>query len=125
MKAIRKKGPFETIPFTRGSDLGPGSVVVVGTIVGVDTHGGLNGTDGALDIEGTFSIEKVTEVSFTVGETVYWNTTADPQTPGVAETGAVTATTSDHVLGICTEPTSNDDDTHVTVSLEQYVAPTS
>lgn len=125
MKAIRRKGPFHSIPFTRGSDLDPGSVVVVGTIAGVDTHGGDNGTDGELDIGGTFDIEKITEQGFTVGATAYWNATADPQSPGTAETGAVTANVEDVVLGIVEEPTSSDDDERVTVHLQQYAVPTS
>ncbi len=124
MKAIRRKGPFHSIPFTRSGNKNPGDVVIVSGIVGVDTHGGLDTTDGELDIAGTFEIEKVDSQAFAVGATAYWNATADPKTPGVAETGAVTATVEDAVIGVV-EEAAGSSDTKVIVGLQQTVVPSS
>lgn len=123
MQAIRRKGPFHSIPFTRGADITPGSVVVVGTIAGVDNHGGTNGSAGELDICGTFDVVKITEQVFAAGVTAYWNATADPQS-GVAETGAATVTVEDSVLGVV-EVAATEDAERVTVHLQQYAVPSS
>ncbi len=125
MQAIKVSGESETIDYTRpGSDVPPGHVEISGTIAGVDVCGGLADEVGSLAISGVFNVQKITEVSFTVGATVYWNATATPQGSG-SGTGAATSTVEDYVLGICVEATGTDDDERVLVRLQQYEVPSS
>jgi len=115
-------GEANTINYTRGgSAVDPGSVVVDGTIAGVDLHGGPANSLGSLCIDGTFEVVKITETTFTVGSSVYWDAAGDPQ-GGVAETGAATSSTGAVVLGVCVG-LGGDDAATVLVELDQYVVP--
>ncbi len=128
MKATYLYGTQETIRFTPSGAVTRGTVNIVGTppggIAGVALEDIAASTEGALTISGVFSVEKTTETAFAVGATVYYNATADPQTPGVAETGAATSTVEDAPLGVCIEA-ATEDATHVKVSLGQAMVPAS
>ena len=124
MQATLHSGDAQTIDYTRPeADVDPGSVVVVGTIAGVDNCGGAADETGALSISGVWRVAKITEQAFAVGASVYWNATADPA-GGVAETGAATATAEDVLLGIAVGEGA-EDGTHVLVNLQQAEVPTS
>ncbi len=125
MKAKFLYGTTETIRFTPSGAVSRNTVAIVGTppggIAGVCMEDVAASTEGALTVSGVFEVEKIDAQAFVVGATVYWSATGDPQTPGVAETGAANAVAEDAVLGICVEDAAAEDPT-VKVKLAQGVA---
>jgi predicted RecA/RadA family phage recombinase len=124
MQAIYRSGDRTTVDYTAPeTDVAAGSVVIVGSIAGVDSLGTPADELGSRDITGVFEVAKITETAFAVGATVYWNATADP-VGDVAETGAATANVEDVVLGECVLAAAEDAAT-VWVKVQQDLVPTS
>jgi predicted RecA/RadA family phage recombinase len=125
MQAQYLYGEQTTVRFTPSGAVSRNTVNIVGTtpggIAGVAMSDIAASTEGALTVEGVFAVVKITEHVFNVGDTVYWNATASPQT-GAGGSGAATATAEDAVLGVCVEACTEDADT-VTVSLDFGVVP--
>ncbi len=124
-QAIYRSGERTTVDYTAAeTDQASGSVQVVGSIAGVDTHGTVADGLGSLDVSGVFEVQKITVQTFTAGGTVYWNASGTPQ-GSVSGTGAATANVEDRVLGVCVKSTTTDNDERVWVELQQYAIPSS
>jgi predicted RecA/RadA family phage recombinase len=77
------------IDYTPSGDVDAGDVVVEGNLIGIAKSDIEADEKGALAVAGVFEVVKVTGVTFSKGDLVYWN----------ASTGA-TATTSDTLMGV-------------------------
>lgn len=88
-KAVRRDDGAN-IDYTPGSAVTAGDVIVLGDLVAVAEVDIAAGELGALALNGTFRVAKITG-AITVGAKVYWNPTGDP-VGGTAGSGAATAT---------------------------------
>ncbi|MEX2186319.1 MAG: DUF2190 family protein [Pirellulales bacterium] len=70
----------ESIDYTPGSAVAAGDVVVQGDLVGVAKVPITANVLGALAVTGVFDFAKNTGVSFTVGQILYWDDTANQAT---------------------------------------------
>jgi predicted RecA/RadA family phage recombinase len=69
-----------TVTVTAPADVTSGSLVVVGSIVGVAAFDALSGADVEIDTEGVFSLPKVTTDVVTQGAKLYWDSGASKLT---------------------------------------------
>lgn len=70
----------DSIDYTPGGALAAGDVVVQGDLVGVTKRPLAAGELGSLSVDGVFDFAKNTGVSFTVGQILYWDDTANQAT---------------------------------------------
>lgn len=124
MQATLLYGDTEAVPYTAPETAtDPGSVQVVGTIAGVDTHGTAADAVGSLTISGVFRVVKEDAATFAVGASVYWDATSDPF-GGVAESGAASTSVEDVLLGVAVAEAAAEEET-VDVKLQRYATPSS
>jgi len=61
------------MPFVAGANVTSGQVVRVGNILGVATSDVANGASGLLQLEGVFSVPKVSGAVIAAGESLTWD----------------------------------------------------
>lgn len=74
MKNYVQKG--EVIDYVLGADTAPGTVVKIGSLVGVVRQGGLSGETVSVDLKGVFTIAKTAAQAQAQGVILYWDDTA-------------------------------------------------
>lgn len=74
MKNFIQTGVNLTLPAP--TDVLSGDVVIVGTILGIAAGSAASGTDMDLVTGGVFRLPKVSALAITIGEAVYWDSTA-------------------------------------------------
>lgn len=112
---FRRSG--NTVPYTPGSDLDSGDVVVVSdNCIGIAIGDIESGVEGELQVEGVVRLPKVAGIIYQ-GETVYWDANGNPYS-GTAGTGAATthSTAGDAKAGFAVKTTA-DLQTYVDVKL--------
>ena len=82
----RKYDALETVPYTPGSDVVQGTVVVQEDLVGVMVRATATGKVGALAIAGIWDFPKTAVTAYTVGKPVYWDV-ADEEATEDSDTG--------------------------------------
>jgi predicted RecA/RadA family phage recombinase len=70
----------DAIDYTPGSAVAAGDVIVQGDLIGVTKLPIAANQLGALHVDGIFDFAKNTGVSFTVGQILYWDDTANQAT---------------------------------------------
>ncbi len=113
MKAIYwQKG--ETLDYTAEKDVSPGSVVSLGTRIGVAAAGVAAGEIGAVQMEGVFRLAKAEGEALALGAAVYYDEAADVITGKASvESGeGESKTTVSHVpAGYAAAPAAANDET--------------
>lgn len=98
----------DTIPYTPGSAVTAGDVVVQENLVGIATEDIEANRQGALAIEGVFEFPKVTG-AIAVGEDVFWD--ADGTAVDLTTGAATTTEGADPYIGLCVEAAASADET--------------
>lgn len=68
--------PGKVIPFTAAANHAAGAVVRIGQILGVVKDDVLNGAEGLAEIEGVFTVPKVSGAVIAIGESLTWDASA-------------------------------------------------
>lgn len=85
-----------------GSAIASGDAVVVGNRVGIAITDIANGSSGAVEMEGCYSVPKVSAQAWAAGDEIFWDSSAELfTTVGTANTFA------GHAMDIAANPTSN------------------
>lgn len=87
--------PGTAMVITPGTDITSGSVVKIGQMLGVAERDIPAGTEGAVSIEGVFTVPKVSAAVITAGESLTWDVSA-----GKFDDNLATAATGD-LTGPC------------------------
>jgi len=77
----------DRIPYTPGSDVAAGDVVVLNKLIGIADAKIAASATGSLAITGVFEVPKDTSTAFAIGEDVYWDE-ADTEAQDTADSGA-------------------------------------
>ena len=107
----------DAIDYTPGANVAAGSVVVIGTLVGIADRAIADGELAAISLAGVYAIEKITG-AITAGAYVYWDADGDPQ-GGTAGTGGLTTTKADGVFAAIAIAAAAETDGTVLVKLVQ------
>lgn len=67
-----KKYSGHNVPFTAAADVASGEVVVVGELIGINSHDVVTGEEGIMDRTGVYEVEKEA-VAFLQGDIVYYD----------------------------------------------------
>lgn len=100
------------IDYTAGADISSGDVVAAGNLVGVALNDIANGAVGPVQIEGVFSLPKVSAAVIGAGETVNWDVSA-----GAFDDNAATPATGDLSGGCVAVEAAGNGDTTVKVKI--------
>lgn len=101
------------VQYTPGSDVAAGTIVKVGSIVGVANHNIPANTLGSIETHGIYEITKAaSSTTFTQGAAVYYNTS-----------GLATATNTDTFFGYAAKASANGDEAVVAVLAPAGVVP--
>ena len=68
------------IDIVQSNDIEPGDVVLIGELIGVQTHQIKKDEKGSVAVSGVFQVEKKSGFAFTEGQKVYWDNTAKQAT---------------------------------------------
>jgi predicted RecA/RadA family phage recombinase len=89
------------IQYLAGADIVSGQPVVIGNRVGIAISNIANGSSGAVDMEGCFSVDKVSAQAWAAGDEIFWDASASKfTTVGTANTFA------GHAMDIAANPTA-------------------
>ena len=71
----------DVIPYTpSGTTVAAGEVLEIGEFVAVAKNDIADGEEGVLSVVGTFKVDKTDAVTFTAGQIVYWDVSANEAT---------------------------------------------
>ncbi len=103
------------VPYTPGSDVYPGDVVLIGTVPAVIASAIASGVLGNAAITGIYAVPKTTD-TWSAGDAVYWDVDGDP-VGGTAGTGAADSSAATGNLMGMASVAALTGDTHVYVLL--------
>ena len=76
-KEAEMRGEGDSLPYTPGSDVAGGEVIVLGNIVGIAASAILSGVKGSLQITGRAEFIAKSADDLTLGLKVYWDASAN------------------------------------------------
>jgi predicted RecA/RadA family phage recombinase len=91
----------QIIQYLAGADIAAGEPVVIGNRVGIAIAAIANGDSGSVEMEGCYSVNKVSAQAWAAGDEIFWDSSAELFT-----TVAASNTFAGHAMDIAANPTS-------------------